>query len=678
MPALCLALVISACGDTNKTPESVARMRSWNFEQTAHETRVAFIPKGAYIIGLKNNADFQVNQWVRLIPGSTWPEQESKPTLLIGRIAERQKTAARIEILAFQPGMREIRPDFQAYPIQDNPAQTLHSITKRMTFAAGKASKDVVITPMNRESLIQGNEIYGAFDLSTAHQNRRLANANMALLQADNSTDEETHLVRKAGMIPDSAAFVLLDAPMPPAFDINIQIDEINGRNEIIDHLNQILGQSIPGAEFIHVRPETHQPDIDKTLSMLGKTQTETLDIVLTAEKKTPIILDQALRVTDSPFTAVLSENDPKLAANSLAARAFEMLGYPSSAAFILENAWTESNSVQTWASLAPALASLYHRMDRDDWALEIGLEMLELSKSQSKSAKAQAQAAAATAFAISGRSSEFPDVFDSVHKSLSSLSVPWRKTFAHAMLMSQDLPKWHEYFAEARKSWNEFDEMAECFQSEDNDTCQDGLDKSQTEIGRLWFLSMLNAYREPSTKQIELAQKIDSIGAPNLAVHHWMNMISAGLNAEASSSAWINMARYARRSQQIRAFLRDMYSYAIHQKSFDAEIFGDSIYGWKSLDWRAELAHSCVLRSATATSGESIDLLELASELYISIGDAENAAIVSAKLSRIYAQMNQMEKADFYRIKAQSFAANTHHKEVLKAIQGDAASAEE
>ena len=64
--------------------------------------------------------------------------------------------------------------------------------------------------------------------------------------------------------------------------------------------------------------------------------------------------------------------------------------------------------------------------------------------------------------------------------------------------------------------------------------------------------------------------------------------------------------------------------------------------------------------------------LLNLAAELYISIGDAENAAIVYLELTKQYAAAGQMDKADFYRLRAQSFAQSSHQNEVLKGLNGD------
>ncbi len=674
-----LVFLISACSETKKAPENAARFRNWQFDQSSQidEMRIAFIPKGAYIINIKDDKAYPVGSWIRLTPGELWPPEEPGPTLLIGRIAERQKNTARIEILAFQPGMREIRPHFEVYSAQPDMAHFLHAITKRLTFATGTSAQDFVLTPMTLDSLIQGNEIYGAFDLSSAKQGARLANANTAIMTTEQVSNDAVKLVKSTGNIPDSPGFVLLDAPLPPAFKVQIEIGNISNQKAVSEQMEKLLNQSLPGSEFIRVSLKSLPNEIDETIQSLGQTQTETLSIVLNEYHSKPMLIDQGLRLSDAPWTVVISEKSDEIEALSAVVRAFEMAGYPASAAFLLETAWTKAKTVQERAAITPALASIYHILERDDWGLEVGLEMLELSKKGSKKEQHEMKTAAVAALAISGRASEFSDAVDEVHGFISSMDASWKKVFAHAMLLSQELPKWHEYFSSVRKDWNEHDEMLECLQSEDVEVCQAGIDKSQTPFGRLWFQTMMMSFSAPSNKHLELASQIDAIGAPNLAIHLWMNMISSGLTGEAAASAWLNMAQYARLAQQTRTYLRMMSVYAQHISGDTKELSG-ALSGWKSLDWRPEIASSCVEHAEKVPSGEAIDLLLFATELYLSVGDAENAAILYSKLAKAYEQIGQQEKADYYRLNAKSFARGTHHKEVLKALEGDVIHAEQ
>ena len=63
------------------------------------------------------------------------------------------------------------------------------------------------------------------------------------------------------------------------------------------------------------------------------------------------------------------------------------------------------------------------------------------------------------------------------------------------------------------------------------------------------------------------------------------------------------------------------------------------------------------------APAGEARELLNYAAELYISTGDAENAAIVFNLLSKNFEA--EPDKAAMYRSKAKAFAKGSYHPAV-------------
>ncbi|MBO4351827.1 MAG: hypothetical protein J6A01_12910 [Proteobacteria bacterium] len=661
---LLLGLTLSACASTPKQKVAeVSRARDYAFDRMGDDPRAVYIPKGAYIIGLKNNDTYARNGWVRFLPGSIWPQEEPKPTVLAGRIAERTSDAARIEVLAVQPGVRDPIPQFEAYSGEMHVAQELHAITKRLIFPASESSGKIIPTELTTANLIEGTEIYGAFELNSE---QRLASQCSALLRAEANASGNVSLKVLSGKVPESPAFVLLDAIHEPAFDVRIVLGNAN-HSAVSKQIAELLKEDIPGKEHIQIQNMRHQ-NAKVVIHTMGQTQTETIDVELFENDDRYQWIDQGLRVTNSPFGVVLNEKNDKLAAIALVTRAFLLLGYPSSAAWILENAWNQTDIAVERAAIAPALAQAYRNMERDDWALEIALELKGYAELLSKKEKTIVLASAAVSASAAGTASEFENIFNEVHAHRADLPQAWLKAFAHASLLSGNLSKWREYYLSAARSkdWNEFDDLYACMfrGEEDEDLCEP--ENVTTDFSRIWLRTMQIIRNEHPSEMLEIIGLVDDIGAPNLAVKLWSGFTSMG--GEAAMKAWLNAAQYALRAQQYRHYLRMMVHYALERNNGD--VYTDVISGLRALDWRTELAHLCVMRSAFTPVGEAIELLNFASELYLSMGDPENAAIALARLACEYQSAGQDEMASKTRQEARKYGRGSHQKEVLQALE--------
>ena len=662
-----LAIILTACASTPKQKVTeVSRNRDYTFERVNDDPKAVYIPKGAYLVGVKKAGTYALNDWVRFIPGTIWPDEEPKPTILAGRVAERTSDTARIEVLAVQPGVRDPVPQFEAYSSEMHAAQGLHAITKRLVFPASDVSGQTIATELTTANLIEGTEIYGAFGLNSG---QRLASQCSALLQADVNSSGNVSLKVLSGKVPESPAFVLLDAIHEPAFDVRIVLGTAKP-NAIAQKIAALLEEDIPGKEHIRIQNTRHQ-DAKVVIHAMGQTQTESIDVELFENGDQYQWIDQGIRVTNSPFGVVLTDNDDSLAATAIVSRAFLLLGYPASAAWILENAWNHTDIAVERAALAPALAQAYRDIEREDWALEIALELKGYALSLTKKDKSIVLAGAAVAATTAGSASEFENTFNEVHAHRADLPQAWLKTFAHASLLSGNLPKWREYYLSASrsKSWNEFDDLYACMfrGEEDEDLCDP--ESVTTDFSRIWLRTMQVIRNEHPSEMLEIIGLVDDIGAPNLAVKLWSGFTALG--GEAAMKSWLNAAQYALRAQQYRHYLRMMVHYALERNN--GEIFADVISGLRALDWRTELAHLCVMRSAFTPVGEAVELLNFATELYLSMGDPENAAIALARLACEYQNAGQDEMASQARQEARKYGRGSHQKEVLQALEDDA-----
>ena len=662
-----LGIMLSACASAPKQKVTeVSRNRGYSFERVGNEARAVYIPKGAYLIGLKNDTTYAPKDWVRFMPGTIWPSEEPKPTVLSGRVIERTADTARIEVLAVQPGVRDPVPQFETYPKEMQAAEGLHAITKRLVFPSAQATGKTIPTELTTTNLIEGTEIYGAFELNSE---QRLASQCSALVRAEVNSSGNVSFKQIAGNLPESPVFVLLDAIHEPAFDVRIVLGNAN-HNDISKQITELLKEEIPGKDHIQIQNTRHQ-NAKVAIHTMGQTQTETIDVELLESDKEYQWVDQGIRVTNSPFGVVLSEKDDALAAVALVSRAFLLLGYPASAAWILENAWNKTDIAIERAALAPALAQAYRDMEREDWALEIALELKGYASQLSKTDKTIVLASAAVSASAAGTASEFEDIFNEVHAHRSDLPQAWLKSFAHASLLSGNLPKWREYYLSAARSkdWNEFDNLYACMfrGEEDEDLCEP--DNITTDFSRIWLRTLAVIRNEQPSEMLEIIGLVDDIGAPNLGLKLWIGF--TGMGGEAAMKAWLNAAQYALRAQQYRLYLRMMVHYALERNNGD--VFADVISGLRALDWRTELAHLCVMRSAFTPVGEAVELLNFASELYLSMGDPENAAIALARLACEYQRAGQDEMASQTRQEAQKYGRGSHQKEVLQALEDNA-----
>lgn len=680
--SICTAAICALCAGcaTSATVREMPRERAYQFapEQASAPPHVAFIPKGAYILGLNNDQSFSTGTWVRLTPGSAWPDAESRPTLITAQVAERAPNSARLEMAAFHPGIRTADLTVEPYTGTQQPAQALHAMTKRMAFATSPVHDGPVAVTLTAQDLIEGSEIYGALSPQNTGTPTRLANQITALYTVADRSGDAIKLTKSAGNTPDAPVFILLDAPLEPAFDITVTLAP--DMSALEDALRRLAAQNaLPGMTHVHIERAKNKTTAAQDIDALCGTQTETLSISVREDNRSLSVISQSLRLRDNIFPAILDHATPDAAAVRIAAHALALLGHHASAAFLLEQAWGDTNSAEERAAIAPMLAQAYHDIERDDWALEIALE-LNGYFAQTKNTKVRA--AAAAIFALTGRAREFSKIFGKAASDAPKLPASYQKLMLQALLLTQDMPGSDTHLQSLKHAlsrsgnWNSFDEMALCAGriDLDDEACSEGLDHANTPFEKLWF-GTLEATRDAETPRLlDLALEADAIGAPNLAIHLWTAIIQNGLAPDAALSAYKTLADYLKTSGNARAYAHLMAELASRQAAsghpVDAQTYAGTLALWRALDYREELATLCTARSASVPISERIDLLSFAGMLYRSIGDAENSAITDSLLSRAHQAAGNTREAEACKSRALRYAGTSEHPEVKQAIR--------
>ena len=634
---LCAALIVS-CASAPQHRGNALRTRQQTFDApsdaaNASET-VAFVPKGVYLRNAR--AHVKKGDWVRLLPGGRWKEDEPPPTILVGRVAEILGDDARLEILSASPGIRAHGVRMEVYAPQ-NGQLSLHAITKRLAFGIDVSSSHAIL-PIGTYDLINGDEIYAVCAVNSLSEERLSSQCTglMTVLPNGMGTNE-VRLSLVAGHVPDHPSFVLMDAVQPPPFRVQIAVsDELS---TLTRELSSLLSEQLPGVNHIDVIPSpgVRTADIQQTL---GDAVTDRLNVVLYKDQGQILLADQGLRVDASPWRVIIDDNHAQLAALSAVTTALDMIGYDVSTAYLLEQAWRENQEAAFRASLAPALAHAYHAMERDDWALEIALEMIGEAKRQTAcEPRVKAWTAAAAALSITGRSEEFADVYRSARHDIPCADARWKKVLTHALAAAGetyiDAYRMLERELLSKNQWDETDDLAICMNHTTSElfeeTCSHGSERATSKFAQLWFATHARMKSNDIAELPDLVNRIDDMGAPQLAGELWMTIaLQGGADVE---NIWANAAAYARTAQQRRTFADMMLELArymsVRHEPIEAALFSDALESWRALDKRMALAAVCVWRAQQLQGDESIALLNFAEELYASAGDAENLALV-------------------------------------------------
>lgn len=647
--------------------------------------RVLFVPKGAYVAGLKSDGRYGVGTWVRVFPGQEWPSDEAKPTLIVARVAERQPQWARLEILALTDGLRHYSLLSEPYVLaKASDIPRLHAITKRLTFAQGrpKASERTVSIPLRRADGMVGSEIYAAFDLS-ANPKGRLASQMTGLLRVSDFDDDETRLNLVVGQIPKDAAFVLLDAFVPPPFRVDIVVyGEMRDANvDAVLKALESLKSELPLMGFEHIDISRQSLKKGEFLAAkLGASQSLRLEVAIAPVKGGFELLDQGYRLSFSPWRWALSASEGKNAkaiARRALAQGLSMVGDNAGLAFMLETEILETAQIDLYASLAPSLAQAYQNLGRDDWGLEIALELLALGQKSARKDVGKLNASLAAVASILTLSHEFSKAYEAAYAQLEDLNDSFRRMLWEALVLGtwEDATPWYakakSIAQKLKKSglWTEREEMLRCLGmgQVDEDACSEGLDESATAFERAWFGSIVGAIGTETTDYStmhHLLGSVDGIGAPILSQLLWARLAEGAQTAEAYELYMMNAGESARKAQQYRSFLRWYRGIERSRAQSGLEPYdgpgAQTAIAWlRALDMRSDLASICASRAQSAkhSQGEAIELLNYALELYISIGDAENAAIVFELLAKHYESLGQGQRASELRTRARDFS---------------------
>lgn len=687
IPCLAMAILCLSCAGSPRGVQDAARERNWAFEgQDAGGTGVVFVPKGVYLVGM-DSSRFGIGQWVRIIPGHDWPETGGRPTLIVGRISERRFHASRLEMLAYIPNVRGSRLEARTYDLRHG--ELPHAISKRLTypveFPVPEGSNEIH-APLSGYDLMEGNEIYGAFDFLDAPLSARLGNRIAGLLDVVDKGEQgdDVRMALRAGHIPERPALVLLGMRPEPYFDV--EIESFGAKSQTLyDEMQHILSSGVPGADQIRLVSNRDPLTGAAALEKIGGSARDRLKVLLDGKS----LYDQGLRVDGAPWRMVYSARAmaqiPDFAALSGVASALMLLGYPSSAAYLLESRWGSSPAAAK-AALAPAMAYAYVRMMREDWAFEIGLELLGHADKLSGAERLELLAAAGVVFSMVSRSGEFDKIYREVYRGVDKLDPAWQTLTAHALLRAEftGARAWYGKLSSrlARVGhWTAGDDMSACaYETLDLESdqwsaaCERGSQHARTDFEKLWFESLLEMANGDEMSILAVSGQLDGMGAPYLASRAWRAMLEFAKNVQDVEMMTRASAMYADVSHQFGMYLSLMSGLGRFMSAQNAPIGGDvfshAVRVWRSLDIRPSLAALCVARAQQLTGDEAADLLQFASELYLSIGDRENVALVDAMLAKRLQQQGMSDRAARVKERARQFGRGSLAREVKQALE--------
>lgn len=637
----------SACAMTH-APQAVApRTRAMTYDSTADDgsaNTIAFVSKGAYITHIQDKNAFAYGTWIRALPDTAlWPENDHPPAVFTARVVERTKTAARLEILAYADGMRpSYRLSALAYtddarmPDAQARASSLptYAITKKLLFSQHTTASQAIV-PQPGLNNIRGNELYGAFDLENVEG--RLGSMLHAVMRVTSWNSEQAALTPWLGQVPDASAFVLLDAWTPPGYQVQIRLTKRaeSLRPHIVKWLQGTLAEP-----YIKMMPDNDA----NSEQALGGVQKDALLLYVDRRDQDYVVEDQMLRIGLNLWSFAHLQKNADMAALDVVIRALCMAGDHVSAIWLLEQALRQSEAdVSLFASLAPSLASRYHAIQRDDWALEIALQaQAYLAKTQDHLLRTRLHLAIAAIAAEIGRVDEFKDAYVALASQRSGSPGLDDTMYFHVLaLASLSVP---EYADSAQAAWHRLetahkqtplDAQLRCFAlyPQKEDACVPDTEQL-TPFDRV-FYKLVPGIRRPVNDPSEWMQQladVDDVGAPFLAQLVWLHLSRQAHDPETAEVLKMNAAQYAHRSQNHAAETammdevrrsRAMRGYFPKNNDFES-----TLKRWQSLDARAHLAAFCYdyAMQGNPAPDERRHLLMLAMELYLSIGDATNA----------------------------------------------------
>ena len=653
-------------------------MRGWApAEGGAVSGSIAFAPKGLYLVGAASK-NVTEGTWIRFVPDA-WPETESRPTLLVGRVVSCEKTGARVEILSLSPSIPSDNVRVERYGHDGEVGKVLHSLTKRLVFGdsvGASVRRDAEEIGVISGSRAVGGEIYGAYDLSSG--SGRLGSRCTALLTSvPGDAAEEWHLRRAVGSLPDYPAFVLLDAPAAPAFRVRVSWHgfEDSVSREIRAAVESMVS-GLPGETFIEIGEPGGIRDRRVHEEALGGRRTDELDVRVVWDGRRGYWVDQGIRVDEAPWRAVVEDGTAREVATALVMRALSMLGHHASSAYLGERMMSQALRDTDRASLAPALAWAYHSMGRDDWALELGLEVAGMAREAGKASKGPLLSAAASVMSICGLGDEFSSLYDDAYQVSGEMSPAWRTLLAYSYLYGESRFKQERFGSLVRglirdASWSNEDDMRACARSLDLEdspvlatACERGAEQAVTSFATTWFEAMPILSGESAAgneaEMLGVADRVDWIGAPSLALRLWTEFSSRVVDGAGVPVVWHNAAQYARVSGQYRHYLlmmSELLRFLVHRGSgADLSVFSEALHGWHRLDMRESLAAYCVAHASEVPPGESVEYLRYAAELYLTLGNAVRVSEVYAAISRILEAEGQNDAAQAARRLAHEF----------------------
>ncbi|MCL2326675.1 MAG: hypothetical protein FWC40_09310, partial [Proteobacteria bacterium] len=670
---MCLLCMCGCSMQRAAIVEDLPRHRGMISNLARHDiaNQVVFVSKGLYVTGIADGRSFSVGTWVRLVPGQRWPVGEPKPTLLVGRVAERKAHWARVEVLAMVDGLRaDDPPVVEAYAFAKGVA--LHAVTKRLVYPATDvlAERGSVHVALSHADLAEGGEIYAAIDLN-APRGARLASRMTALLRVTEVGQTHARFQPIMGVVPQNPAFVLLDAQVTPAFGVRIVLHQMaSGQDEAMAREIERLKSVWPHSNLARIEVVREgAAAYDAVRQALGQTQTHMLDVRIFDVLGHVQMLSHRERLSLSVWQLPLEGGDAEGWAWGALMEALAMLGDQAGVAFLGEQWLAARRTPLDWARVGPVLGAAYHSLERDDWALELALEL----GSMGAGADGRSDIAVAAIAAVIGRQQEFKASFSRAQQAAGKLSEPWLRLLWQAVMTAsvidsafRDAERIVAQKMRQQKMWRIHDDALRCLMlgEEDEEACENGLAHAKTPFESRFFEALLHASQEGQHTAGTWAQQIlavDGLGAPFLAQTILLRLVPKAASAATRVLLLQNAAEYARKASQMREFLAIseilLRAQGLFPEDVQQPVSRQAIEGWRMLDRRAILGSALVFESQRpqTTDSEAIDLLLYAAELFLSIGDVHNAAIAHAGLAKRLEAIGKAAEASAHRERAKT-----------------------
>ncbi|MFA5624963.1 MAG: hypothetical protein WC966_07900 [Bradymonadales bacterium] len=689
MKKFCVRLLIVLIGAVfvSCTTTAVARLEtpersispSKDYDKTTGQ-RLIFEPRTSFVVGLGANSGFERGAWVGAKPTEHWPSSEPAPSLFLGQVVERHKTWARVEVLSVTDSIRH-----EALNPAEVSADLLPSITKRLVYSLSPtpSSQRELEVAIGHDNLRSEHELYVAIDLDESAKLRFGARIKgIFSLKAKDASISRLELL--AGSIPANAAYVLLGANIPSSIQTVIGSD---GGACLSGTLNE-LERSLESEEVKRLFSDTlilATKNSKKSANTESKAlKTQQLAIKLSCDEGLAKLNSELYRLSLlEPAAQLRSDVPSNLNSCAILAHAAQMSGNYPNVIFIAERCLAEHASVEAYAMLSSVLVYAYSAVERPDWGLELALSLQDLNKRSAKNGALLLSEL--EAWSILANKDEARRLVEILRPMASRMNAQQVEAVLKSLLrlyrngveeLSSELDFWARSM---RKNHKNSDPKLLCLVQALGDVDMEYCEQMRSSSDALshsygrGLLTFSNLASALSDESIDMIKQLSSLFLPALSTL----ILQAAATLSQNDESYIQLMHGASlqlwEAQRYSAFvslfagMEELY-FSAKKKLFDGSASREYLSLLATMDKRTRLSRRSMRQALDPATpqDDAINLLKLCTELAISTGDEENAAIAYAHLSRAYRRAKLHDKAEVAMQRARDFAKNTRHPDIL------------